>query len=328
MVKMLVKEDITPAQAHKAVYNLAPFLIVPPSILLFAVVPVAAGVIATDLSVGFLYFIAMSSTMVIPIVMAGWGSRNKYALIGAMRAVAQIVSYEIPQVLSVVGVLLLAGTLSTQGIVSSQGVALAPYGSFPGVWFAVLQPVAFVVFLLATAAEVERSPFDVPEAESEIIAGYHTEYSGIKFGMFYLGLYFLTIAAACLATVLFLGGWQPPLAALSFIPGWIWFGGKTLLMLLFFMWLRGTLPRLRVDQMMGFCWKILVPLSMANLLVAGLVGKLAQQAEASPLFTLVGFTLANLILVAIAVWLLVVWRGQFVAPSVRVPGPAATEVAA
>lgn len=319
MIKMLVKEDITPARAHRWVYNLAPVLIVPPAVLLFAVVPVGAGMIGTDLSIGVLYFAAVSSTMVIPIVMAGWGSRNKYALIGAMRGVAQIVSYEIPQVLSIVSVLLFAGTLSMQGIVSSQGTAMPPYGSFPGVWFVVLQPVAFVVFLLATAAEIERSPFDVPEAESEIIAGYHTEYSGIKFGMFYLGLYFLTIAAACLATVLFLGGWQPPLAALGFVPGWIWFLAKVVLMLLFFMWLRGTLPRLRVDQMMGFCWKTLVPLAIANVLVAGVVGKLAHQAAATPALTFVGCSLANLVLIAVAAWLLVTRSGRKVAPSVCTP---------
>jgi NADH-quinone oxidoreductase subunit H len=328
MVKMLTKEDITPSGAHRWVYNLAPILVVPPAILVFAVVPVGAGLVATDLSVGFLFFIAVSSTVVIPIVMAGWGSRNKYALIGAMRAVAQIVSYEIPQVLSVIGVLLMAGTLSTQGIISSQGVAVPPYGSFPGVWFVLVQPVAFVIFMLATVAEIERSPFDMPEAESEIIAGYHTEYSGIKFGMFYLSLYFLTIAAACLGTILFLGGWQAPLAALSFIPGWVWFSGKTLLLVLFFMWLRGTLPRLRVDQMMGFCWKILVPLALANLMVAGLVGKLAKQADASPLFTLAGFTLANLVLVAVAVWLLVAWRSRLVAPAVGVRPPTVAEGAA
>jgi hypothetical protein len=139
--------------------------------------------------------------------------------------------------------------------------------------------------------------------------------------MFYLALYFVTIAAACLATVLFLGGWQAPLAVLSFVPGWIWFGGKVVLMLLFFMWLRGTLPRLRVDQMMGFCWKILVPLAMANLLVAGLVGKLTEQAAASPLFTFVGFSLANLVLVAVAVWLLVVWAGRITPRPVRCEAP-------
>jgi NADH-quinone oxidoreductase subunit H len=181
------------------------------------------GLIASDISVGFLFFISVASTSVIPIFMAGWGSRNKYALLGAMRAVAQIVSYEIPQVLSVVGVLLLAGTLSMQGLIGAQGpLPVEGQPSFPGVWFVFLQPIAFLVFVLATTAEIERTPFDIPEAESEIIAGYHTEYSGLKFGLFYLALYFATIAASALGAVLFLGGWQPPLAVLGFVPGWVW----------------------------------------------------------------------------------------------------------
>src|SRR5262249_30857356 len=151
---------------------------------------------------------------------------------------------------------------------------------YPGVWYIWLQPIAFVVFLLATTAELERTPFDIPEAESEIIAGYHTEYSGLKFGLFYLGLYFALIASSALATVLFLGGCRRPLAALAFIPGWIWFSGKTFLVVLMFMWFRATWPRVRVDQLMGFAWKFLVPLTLANMMVAGLVGKLTYQIRA------------------------------------------------
>jgi NADH-quinone oxidoreductase subunit H len=279
---------------------------------------VSADFVASDLSVGLLFFIAVASTAVIPIFMAGWGSRNKYALLGAMRAVAQIVAYEIPQVLSVVGVLLVAGTLSLQEMTFSQGPVPRVDGQagFPGIWFVFIQPIGFLIFLLATTAEIERSPFDIPEAESELVAGYHVEYSGLKFGMFYVGIYFATIAASALATVLFLGGWQPPLAALSFVPGPIWFTLKTLLIVLLFMWLRGTLPRLRVDQLLGFAWKILVPLALANLLVAGLVGKVLYQArlaaapgsfQTSPLFVLLGFTLANVLLVILAVGLARYW---------------------
>lgn len=313
MVKMLTKEDITPSQAHRSVFNLAPVLIVPPAILVFAVVPIGMGLIATDLSVGFLFFIAVASTSVVPIFMAGWGSRNKFAIIGAMRAVAQIVSYEIPQVLSVVGVLLLAGTLSMQGLTMAQGSFQGESG-WPGVWFVVLQPIAFLIFLLATAAEIERTPFDIPEAESEIIAGYHTEYSGIKFGMFYLALYFMTLASAALAAVLFLGGWQAPIAALDTIPGtsislgWFWMGLKTFVMVFVFMWLRGTLPRLRSDQLMAFAWKILVPISLVNLLMAGLLGKLTE--GQSPLIVVVGFGIGNLILLLLAAGLFARWRGR------------------
>lgn len=323
MVKILTKEDITPERAHRGVFNLGAILVVPPAIVVFAVVPWGASHIGVDLSVGFLFFVAVASTAVLPIFMAGWGSNNKYALIGAMRAVAQVVAYEIPQVLSVVGVLLLAGTLSMQGLVYAQGPITTPGGGYPGVWFVLLQPIAFVIFLLATTAEIERTPFDVPEAESEIIAGYHTEYSGIKFGMFYLALYFATIAAAALGTTLFLGGWQPPLAVLGFIPGPIWFSVKTLLLVIFFMWLRATLPRLRVDQLMAFAWKVLVPLSLANLAVAGLVGRLTFDAhrsappgsfQAGPWFVFLGFTLANVLLVLLFFGLLSWWRSHRPAP--------------
>jgi len=315
MIKMLTKEDITPEPAHRAVFNLSAILVVPPSILVFAVVPAGIGLVATDLSVGFLYFIAVGSTVVVPIFMAGWGSRNKFAIIGAMRAVAQIVSYEIPQVLSVVGVLLLAGTLSTQGLSEAQGALPGGQAAWPGIWFVFLQPIAFLIFVMATAAEIERSPFDIPEAESEIIAGYHTEYAGIKFGMFYLSLYFMTIASAALASILFLGGWQAPFAWapglgwLGAIPGWVWMSLKTFAMVFVFIWLRGTLPRLRSDQLMGFGWKVLVPLSLANLLVAGLVGKLTQALD-NRLLVLVGFTLANALVVLLTLWFVQRWRGQ------------------
>jgi len=329
MIKMLTKEDITPEAAHRAVFNLSAILIVPPSILVFAVVPAGLGLVATDLSVGFLYFIAMASTAVVPIFMAGWGSRNKYAVIGAMRAVAQIVSYEIPQVLSVVGVLLLAGTLSTQGLTLAQGTVAGKTG-WPGMWFVVLQPIAFVIFLLATAAEIERTPFDIPEAESEIIAGYHTEYAGIKFGMFYLSLYFFTIASAALGAILFLGGWQAPIAVLNTVPGtaiplgWFWMGAKTFVLVFVFIWLRGTLPRLRSDQLMGFAWKVLVPLSLINLLAAGLVGKLTQPLD-NRILALVGFTIANVLLVLFTLWLVGRWRDQAAVRHIRFDQPSGVE---
>lgn len=281
MVKMLTKEDITPTVAHRWVYNLGAILVVPPAIMVFAILPMGLGLVASDLSVGFLYFVSVASVTIVPIFMAGWGSRNKYALLGAMRAVAQTVSYEIPQVLSVVGVLLLAGSLSTGDIVRAQGTvgsgADAAQG-FPGGWFILVQPIAFVIYLLATIAEVERTPFDIPEADSEIIAGYHTEYAGIKFGLFQLSQYFMTIASSALGAVLFLGGWMSPfpgglLQKLGPIDiGPFWMGAKTLLLILVFMWLRGTWPRLRSDQLMGFAWKVLVPLSLANLLMTALLG--------------------------------------------------------
>lgn len=321
MVKILTKEDITPTAAHRWVYNLGAILVVPPALLGFAVVAFDRHLIAADLSVGILFFFAVASTSVIPIFMAGWGSRNKYALIGAMRAVAQIVSYEIPQVLSLVGVLLLAGTLGVNELIVRQGPL--GDGGFPGVWFVLLQPVAFIVFLIATSAEIERTPFDIPEAESEIIAGYHTEYSGIKFGMFYLALYFATIAAAAIGAILFLGGWQPPVAALGFVPGWVWMTAKTVLLVLVFMWLRGTLPRLRADQLMAFAWKILVPLTLANLLLTGLLGKALYDAQQPPIVVFGAFAAGNAVLLGLLVWLIAWWRRRDDAVAVAFDAPLA-----
>ncbi|MBS1251556.1 MAG: NADH-quinone oxidoreductase subunit H [Anaerolineales bacterium] len=285
MVKMFIKEDITPREANRWVYNLGPIVVVPPAILALAVIPFGRGLSGADLSIGWLYLAAVASTSVIGIFMAGWGSRNKYALLGAMRAAAQIVSYEIPQVLSVVGVILIAGSLSMQRIVEAQNV-----------WFVFLQPVAFIIFLIASVAEIERSPFDLPEAESEIIAGYHTEYSGLKFGMFFLAEYISTFAVSAIGATMFLGGWRGPV-----LPGWIWFLAKTYLLVFVVLWLRGTLPRIRVDQLMNFAWKVLVPLALANLLVAGLIAAIINPAETPGFWTFIGFLLGNLLLIAAVV---------------------------
>ena len=333
MIKMLTKEDITPTQAHRGVFNLGAILVVPPAIVVFAVVPVGIGLIATDLSVGFLFFISVASTAIVPIFMAGWGSRNKFAIIGAMRAVAQIVSYEIPQVLSVVGVLLLAGTLSTQGLTLAQGNGgVGDTISYPGIWFVLIQPIAFVIFLLATTAEIERTPFDIPEAESEIIAGYHTEYAGLKFGLFQLSQYFMTIASAAMAAILFFGGWLAPLPFLQRIGpldlGWFWMGAKTIFFVLVFMWFRGTWPRLRSDQLMGFAWKVLVPLSLANLFMTGLIGYVTQSSanlSGQPLLIFLFFAVANALLLMATLWLIGWWRKNSERPRIRFEQPAAGE---
>jgi NADH-quinone oxidoreductase subunit H len=289
MVKMFVKEDITPRLASRWVYNLGPVLVVPPTIMALAVIPFGRGLSGADLNIGWLYLAAVASTSVIGIFMAGWGSRNKYALLGAMRAAAQIVSYEIPQVLSVVGVLLLAGSLSLQDIVEAQNV-----------WFIALQPIGFIIFMIASVAEIERSPFDLPEAESEIVAGYHTEYSGLKFGMFMLAEYISVFAVSTIGVSMFLGGWRGPL-----LPGWVWFLLKTYAMVFVIMWLRGTLPRIRVDQLMNFAWKVLVPLALANLLLAGLVAAIIDPATTPAFWKLVGFLIANLLLLAVAIMITV-----------------------
>ncbi len=278
VIKLLIKEDIMPRLAHRWVFNLAPMLIVPPAFLALAVIPFGRGMQGTDLNIGFLYIIAVTSTATIAIFMAGWGSRNKYALLGAMRAVAQIISYEVPQVLSAVGVLILSESLSMVRIVEAQDTW----------WFVLLQPMAFLIFLIAGVAEINRTPFDLPEAESELIAGYHTEYSGLKFAMFYLAEYLGPFLVAAIGTTLFLGGWRGPI-----LPSWLWFLIKTYVLVFVLIWLRATLPRLRVDQLMNLAWKFLVPLALLNLVGAGVAASLTQ--GAGQWVTLLVFTAVNLV---------------------------------
>ncbi len=250
-VKILLKEDIIPERADKFVHWLAPIVVFTPVLMVFAVVPLSGGAILADLNVGVLYIVAISSVSAVGIYMAGWGSNNKYALIAAMRTVAQIVSYELPVVLSILGVVLMAGSLSMTKIVDAQNIP-----------FIVTQPLGFLIFFLGALAEMNRCPFDLLEADSEIVAGYHTEYSGMKFAMFYLGEYGHALAYACIVTVLFLGGWHGPV-----LPPFLWFVVKVIAIFSLIVWLRATLPRLRVDQLMAFAWKGLFPMAMVNLLV-------------------------------------------------------------
>ncbi len=255
MIKLFTKEFIIPSNADKVVYYLAPTIFVLPALLVLAVLPFAQDAVIADLNIGWLYFVAIGSTSTIALLMAGWSSNNKYALLGGMRAVAQFVSYEIPQVLSVVGVLLLVGSLRMGAIVEAQNT----------IWFMFLQPIAFIIFLIASVSEINRTPFDLPEAESEIIAGYHTEYGAIGFALYSLAEFINMFAASAFAATIFMGGWQGPL-----LPGWLWFILKSYVMVFVMIWLRGTLPRLRVDQLMNFAWKVLVPLGLVNLLFAGI----------------------------------------------------------
>lgn len=254
MIKLFTKEFIIPNNADKIVYYLAPVIFTIPAFLVFAVVPFGPDAILADLNIGFLYIVAIGSTSTIALLMAGWGSNNKYALLGGMRAVAQFVSYEIPQVLSVVGILLIAGSLRMGAIVEAQNT----------VWFLLIQPGALLIFLISSISEINRTPFDLPEAESEIIAGYHTEYGAIGFALYSLAEFINMFAISAIAATLFFGGWHGPL-----LPGWLWFLLKSYVMVFVMMWLRGTLPRLRVDQLMNLAWKVLVPLALVNLLLAG-----------------------------------------------------------
>jgi NADH-quinone oxidoreductase subunit H len=267
-LKALTKEDVVPLVADGVVHFLAPLVLVVPVFLALAVLPMGRNMTAVDLDAGVLFFFAVGAATELSVFMAGWSSRNKYSLLGAMRAVAQMISYEVPLILSAVGVIMIAGSLSTVEIVDAQ----AGYTRGLPHWF-VFTPwgfAGFVLFLIAAAAESNRSPFDLPEGESEIIAGYYTEYSGFKFALFFLGEYIGLFAASGLAITLFLGGWHAPLAFLEWIPSYIWFLAKLLAFIAFFIWVRGTLPRLRMDQLMNFAWKFMLPLALLNLVVTGL----------------------------------------------------------
>jgi NADH-quinone oxidoreductase subunit H len=255
-IKLLLKEDIIPARADKLVWWLAPFFVVVPSVMVFVAIPFGKNLIVKDLNVGILYIMAVSSVCVLGIFMAGWGSNNKYSLLGGMRSAAQIISYEIPLILSVIIVSMHAGSLSMQKIVAAQ----SEY------WY-ILHPnmlLAFAVYMISATAEVNRVPFDIPEAESELVAGFHTEYSGMKFAMFFIGEYTNLFIISAIATTLFFGGWHGPL-----LPPVAWFLIKTYGIISVLMWVRWTFPRVRVDQLMGFAWKVLTPVSLLNLAITG-----------------------------------------------------------
>jgi NADH-quinone oxidoreductase subunit H len=256
MIKIFFKEDWIPPFADKPVFVLAPAVIVVTVLMSFAVLPVAPGVVVADLDIGLLFVLGMSSLGVYSVVLAGWASDNKYALLGALRASAQMLSYEVFMGLSLMGVVMLAGSFDLVRIVEAQR----------HLWFIVPQFLGFVLFLIAGVAETRRVPFDLPEAESELIAGFHSEYSGMKFGMFFVGEYLGVILISALITVLFLGGWMGPV-----LPPLFWFLAKTFFFICFFILLRAALPRMRFDQLMAWGWKVMLPLALANLLITGAV---------------------------------------------------------
>ncbi len=253
LVKLLTKEDLTPANADRVAFFMVPILMLMPVILILAVVPFAKDTALADLNIGVLYVLAVGSISAVAIFMAGWSSNNRYAMFGAARGVAVLISYEIPLVLSLLGVVLVAGSMSLSDVVDAQSVP-----------FLLVQPLAFFVFLTATFAELNRTPFDVAEAESEIIAGYHIEYSGIKFALIQAAEFGATLAAGALIVTFFLSGWEGPAA--KYI-GWLWFLLKLGVVVFVFIWVRATFPRLRIDQLMALAWKFLLPLSLINLAV-------------------------------------------------------------
>lgn len=254
MVKIFTKEDWIPPFADKAVFMIAPAIVVITALLSVAIVPITQGIGVVDLNIGLLFFLAMSSMGVYSIVLGGWASNNKYALLGGLRASAQMVSYEVFMGLSLMGVVLLAGSFNLREIVEAQA----------GLWYVIPQFLGFLIFFIAGLAETHRLPFDLPEAESELVAGFHSEYSGMKFGMFFVGEYLgVTVISAMLVT-LFFGGWHGPV-----LPGIVWFLLKLFFFILVFILLRASLPRPRFDQLMSFGWKVLLPLALLNLVVTG-----------------------------------------------------------
>jgi NADH-quinone oxidoreductase subunit H len=266
-LKSLTKEDIVPQAADKTVHFLAPLVLVIAAFLGYAVLPIGRNMVAINLDSGVLYFFAVGSIVELSIFMAGWSSRNKYSLLGAMRAIAQMISYEIPLILSAIAVIMTVGSLSLVAIVERQS-------GYSGIWphWFVFTPwgfAGFVLFMIAATAESNRSPFDLPEGESEIIAGYYIEYSGFKFALFFLGEYIGMFAISGLAITLFLGGWAAPFSVISWIPSYLWFFAKLFMLIAMFIWIRSTLPRLRMDQLMNFAWKFMLPMALLNLVITG-----------------------------------------------------------
>jgi NADH-quinone oxidoreductase subunit H len=254
-IKLFFKEDWIPPFADKTIFVIAPTIIGATVLMGFVIIPYAPGLLIADLNIGLLFFLAMSSLGVYSIVLGGWASNNKYSLLGALRGASQMISYEVFMGLSLMGVVMLSGSFRLTDIVLAQ----------KGCWFIITQPIGFVIFMIAGIAETHRLPFDIPEAESELVAGFHSEYSGMKFGMFFIGEYLGITLISAMAVTLFFGGWLGP----AFLPPLIWFSLKTFVFILFFILLRASLPRPRYDQLMEYGWKILLPIALLNLLITG-----------------------------------------------------------
>lgn len=266
-IKMLIKEDIVPKGSDKVVHLLAPIVMLVPALLVLAILPYGPSMVPVELSVGILFFFALGATSEVAVFMAGWGSNNKYSLLGAMRAIAQMITYEIPLILSALAVVMLSGSLSPSVIVEAQAHYLL--GFIPA-WF-VFTPwgfAGFILFFIAAQAEANRSPFDLPEGESELVAGHLTEYSGFKYATFFIAEYVGLFAISGLTVTLFLGGWHAPLPILEFIPGYLWFIAKIYSLVLLAIWIRGTVPRVRIDQLMAFAWKFMIPMGFVVIIAA------------------------------------------------------------
>jgi NADH-quinone oxidoreductase subunit H len=264
VLKLLIKEDIMPRVIDKPLFIIAPVIAFAPSFMVLVTIPFTDKFQFADIGIGLLYYVAISGMTIVGIVTGGWASNNKYALLGSMRAAAQMISYEIPLVMSVLGIILLSGSLNLNDIVLAQ-----KHG-----WYILLQPIGFVIFFFASFAELNRSPFDLAEAESELIAGYHIEYSGFRWAFFMLAEYVYLFAMSSLITVIFLGGWLAPFAFLDFIPGAVWFSLKFCFVIFVYIWFRTTMPRMRADHLMETGWKVLLPIALANIFLTALIKSL------------------------------------------------------
>ena len=262
-LKLFLKEDIIPEKADRWVFMLAPIFCLVPAFIVYSVVPFDKNFLIANINIGILYIVSISSLGVYGIVLAGWASNSKYALLGGFRSAAQMISYEIFLGFSIIGPLMLAGSLNATHIIEAQ---IGTWLGFIPRWFIFTQPLAFILYLIAGIAETNRIPFDLPEAETELVAGFHTEYSGMKFAFFFLAEYANMIVVSAMAVILFLGGWQGPL-----LPGVFWFAIKISLFIFLFFWLRATLPRYRYDQLMDIGWKLMFPLALLNIAVTGIV---------------------------------------------------------
>ncbi|HJO56471.1 MAG TPA: NADH-quinone oxidoreductase subunit NuoH, partial [Candidatus Scalindua sp.] len=264
-LKLITKEDIIPANASKILFVLSPVIAMIPALLSIAVIPfgdsitimgVSVDMVITDVNIGILFILAVSSVGVYGILLGGWSSNNKYSLLGGLRSSAQMISYELSMGLSLIGVIMMTESLSLVDTVNAQA----------DLWFVVLQPIAFIVYAISAIAETNRCPFDLPEAETELVSGFHTEYSSMKFALFFMAEYANIITVSAVGVTFFLGGWRGP-----FLPPIVWFLIKMALCIFFFVWLRSTFPRFRIDQLMQFAWKVLLPVAIVNVLITGLV---------------------------------------------------------
>jgi NADH-quinone oxidoreductase subunit H len=291
IIKLVIKEDITPAGADRLIYNLAPIMALATVLLLWAVIPLSPNILGSDLNVGILFIVGVGALGALGIIMAGWSSNNKYALLGAFREVAKLISFEVPMVIALLVPVILARSMGINQIVLSQNI-----------WFVVYSPVAALIFLIAAQAELGRAPFDLAEAESEIVAGFHIEYTGMKFGLFYAGELLHALTFGALISALFLGGWRGPGAETVPLVGLIYFFIKAFAMYFVISWIKYSLPRVRIDQMLNFAWKFLTPLALALVIVTAVMSKLLEGLrQSSPILYALSFLAANLVLIVITV---------------------------